>query len=71
MNDDYLDYLRNCAEEEAYHDAEDYEQHCEEEKEAYEDTLSPEQLAKFRQKQKQKQMDDAFKASVMNETNEL
>ena len=31
---DYLDYLRNCAEEEAYHDAEDYEQHCEEEKEA-------------------------------------
>ena len=69
MDDDYLDYLRNCAEEEAYHDAEDYEQHCEEEIEAYEDTLSPEQLAKFRQKQTQ--MDDAFKASVMNETNEL
>lgn len=50
MNDDYLEYLRNCAEEEAYREAEAYEQHCEEEKEAYEDTLSPEQLAKFRQK---------------------
>ena len=69
MNDDYLEYLRDCAEEEAYHDAEDYEQHCEEEKEAYEDTLSPEQLAKFRQKQKQ--IDDAFRESIMNETDEL
>ena len=69
MDDEYLEYLRNCAEEEAYHDAEDYEQHCEEEKEAYENTLSPEQLSKFRQKQKQ--IDDAFRESVMNETDEL
>ena len=69
MDDEYLEYLRNCAKEEAYHDAEDYEQHCEEEKEAYEDTLSPEQLSKFRQKQKQ--IDDAFRESVMNETDEL
>ena len=69
MNDDYLEYLRNCAEEEAYREAEAYEQHCEEEKEAYENTLSPEQLAKFRQKQKQ--IDDAFRESIMNETDEL